>query len=79
MLICYLIKLCGYFTQLYHIGRESAQKSLVFGLVCSALGPFHLMVAMWNSYHTECLPNEAASVGGWAGAFSICLKSQMRF
>ena len=37
------------------------------------------MVAMWNSYHTECLPNEAASVGGWAGAFSICLKSQMWF
>ena len=25
MLICYLIKLCGCFTQLYHIGRESAQ------------------------------------------------------
>lgn len=25
MLICYLIKLCGCFTGLYHIGRESAQ------------------------------------------------------
>ena len=25
MLICYLIKLCGCFTQLYHIGRESAR------------------------------------------------------
>ena len=55
-----------------------ACEDISFLLVCSALEPFQLMVAMWNSYHTACLPDEATS-GGWAGGVSICLKSQMQF
>lgn len=50
-----------------------------FVLVCSALRPFQLRVAVWNSCHVARLPNEATSVGGWDGGVSICLKSKMHF
>lgn len=63
----------------HHTERTITCKDFHFALVCSALRPFQLRVAIWNSCHVPCLPNEATSVGGWAGGVSICLKSQCIF
>lgn len=62
------------FPPIGHMEQTLTCQDFPFVLVCSALRPFQLRVAVWNSCHVARLPNEATSVGGWDGGVSICLK-----